>query len=525
MITKMRGFTLIETLLALAILAVLSAAAVMVLQNVIRADGLTREKSLQIAALQRAFRQIADDVTHIIPRRARNSDTFFFAGRFQLQSDDWGLAFSRSGWPNPLGILPRSEIQNVSYRLRQQQLERLSFDQQDPLTGSQPTVRVLLREVRVSPAVLRRRALAGNPGPPAEAAAGAGDHPDAGEQRGDNPPVFTHPGRRPVINRQRGVALLMVLFILALMMILASAMTERTAVMYQHTAVTLDNLQARWYALAAENMAAALLQRDALDSPSQTNLAQTWAQEGRRFTLDDGEIRATIRDGHACFNLNAINHRTDEAGDGTPYPTDVFVRLLALLGEPPLRASQIAAALGDWTDSDGQQRLNGAEDEVYMAQTPGYLAANQPMQDVSELRLLAGMDAALYQRLLPFVCVQPDDALQVNVNTLRPSQAALLVALFPGDLTLQEAQQLLHNRPRTGWSSVAAFLAQPTLQKTDTTLARPWLTVHSARFIAAFTLVTGNLRFQLHSVLQQEGRTFTVVQRRYGLSMVVDEQD
>ncbi|STW12527.1 pullulanase [Klebsiella pneumoniae subsp. rhinoscleromatis] len=233
-----------------------------------------------------------------------------------------------------------------------------------------------------------------------------------------------------MINRQRGVALLMVLFILALMMILASAMTERTAVMYQHTAVTLDNLQARWYALAAENMAAALLQRDALDSPSQTNLAQTWAQEGRRFTLDDGEIRATIRDGHACFNLNAIDHRADEAGDGTPYPTDVFVRLLALLGEPPLRASQIAAALGDWTDSDGQPRLNGAEDEVYMAQTPGYLAANQPMQDVSELRLLAGMDAALYQRLLPFVCVQPDDALQVNVNTLRPSQAALLVALF-----------------------------------------------------------------------------------------------
>ncbi|PLM91569.1 type II secretion system protein GspJ, partial [Klebsiella variicola] len=72
MITRMRGFTLIETLLALAILAVLSAAAVMVLQNVIRADGLTLEKSQQIAALQRAFRQIADDVTHIIPRHARN---------------------------------------------------------------------------------------------------------------------------------------------------------------------------------------------------------------------------------------------------------------------------------------------------------------------------------------------------------------------------------------------------------------------------------------------------------------------
>jgi general secretion pathway protein J len=40
-------------------------------------------------------------------------------------------------------MLPRSEIQNVSYRLRQQQLERLSYDQQDPLTGVEPTVDVL----------------------------------------------------------------------------------------------------------------------------------------------------------------------------------------------------------------------------------------------------------------------------------------------------------------------------------------------------------------------------------------------
>ncbi len=106
MITRMRGFTLIETLLALAILAVLSAAAVMVLQNVIRADGLTREKSQQIAALQRAFRQIADDVTHIIPRRARNSDTFFFAGRFQLQSDDWGTGLQPQRLAKPAGDPP-----------------------------------------------------------------------------------------------------------------------------------------------------------------------------------------------------------------------------------------------------------------------------------------------------------------------------------------------------------------------------------------------------------------------------------
>ena len=148
-------------------------------------------------------------------------------------------------------------------------------------------------------------------------------------------------------HRQRGVALLMVLLILALMMVLASAMTERTARLYQQTATTLDNLQAKWYALGAETMAAALLQRDALDSPNQTHLAQNWAQEGRRFTVNDGEINATITDGQACFNLNAINHGSGEESEAIPWPARAFTRLLENLGEEPLRALQLTAALRD----------------------------------------------------------------------------------------------------------------------------------------------------------------------------------
>ena len=144
----MRGFTLVEMLLALAILAALSVAAIGVLQNVIRADTLTKEKAQQIQALQQTFSQMAADFNQIVPRRGRNDDALFSAGRFLLGSDDWAIAFNRSGWPNPMGILPRSEIQSVSYRLRQQQLERLSYDQQDPLTGSRPTTWVLQRDVQ-----------------------------------------------------------------------------------------------------------------------------------------------------------------------------------------------------------------------------------------------------------------------------------------------------------------------------------------------------------------------------------------
>ncbi|QHO87567.1 type II secretion system protein GspJ [Klebsiella michiganensis] len=148
MIQRARGFTLVEMLLALAILAALSVAAVTVLQNVMRADTLTRDKGGRMQALQLTFRQMAADFSQIIPRRSRDSASLFFAGRFQLGSDDWAIAFSRNGWPNPLGILPRSEIQNVSYRLRGDRLERLSYDQQDPLPGSLPTVTVMQRNVQ-----------------------------------------------------------------------------------------------------------------------------------------------------------------------------------------------------------------------------------------------------------------------------------------------------------------------------------------------------------------------------------------
>lgn len=62
----MHGFTLVEMLLALAILAALSIAAMAVLQNVLRADSLTREKTLHVEALQRTFSQMAADFNQII---------------------------------------------------------------------------------------------------------------------------------------------------------------------------------------------------------------------------------------------------------------------------------------------------------------------------------------------------------------------------------------------------------------------------------------------------------------------------
>ncbi|KAA9875298.1 general secretion pathway protein GspK, partial [Escherichia coli] len=136
---------------------------------------------------------------------------------------------------------------------------------------------------------------------------------------------------------------------------------------------------------------------------------------------------------------------------GVPYAARIFQQLLINLQVDIIQARQVTAALRDWIDRDDEPVKEGAEDEVYMGMEPPYLAASQPMQDVSELRLIRGIDVRLYRKLLPYVCVLPTSDLSVNVNTLLDSQAPLLAALFLTKPNSLLVTKLLLRRPRTGW--------------------------------------------------------------------------
>ncbi len=98
---------------------------------------------------------------------------------------------------------------------------------------------------------------------------------------------------------------------------------------------------------------------------------------------------------------------------------------------PAYRAELIVESLWEFIDEDRsvQTRL-GREDSEYLARSVPFYAANQPLTDISEIRVVQGMDAGLYQKLKPLVCALPMARQQININTLDVTQSVILEALF-----------------------------------------------------------------------------------------------
>lgn len=145
------GFTLIEMMIAIAIFAMLSLGAYQVLQGVLQSDEISLKRGTALKKLQRSMLVIERDMIQMEARNNRNDDELtampLQAGKFMFDSDDYGIAFTRGGWQNPLALLPRSDLQRISYRLKDKELQRLSFTYLDPAVGEEAKLKVLLTGV------------------------------------------------------------------------------------------------------------------------------------------------------------------------------------------------------------------------------------------------------------------------------------------------------------------------------------------------------------------------------------------
>lgn len=294
------------------------------------------------------------------------------------------------------------------------------------------------------------------------------------------------------MRRQRGVALITVLLVVAVVTVVTAGMIARQQLSIRSTANQLQVRQAWHYAQGGELLAQSILLRDLRRGQNESpvdHLGEPWAQPLMSFDLEEGgQIRLRIEDATGRFNLNSLvrDEQPNEAA------IQQFRRLLLRLNIDAPYAEQLV----DWLDSNQDATgAYGAEDNRYLLLNPPYRTADRALQDVSELRLL-GMTYAHFQTLAPYVSALPAEV-GLNVNTA----SALLLSTLADGLSVEAAQSLVEARGATGYRELGTFLQQPALQ--GQAVAVENLTVSSDYFQVISEVDFAERRQVLVSLLQR----------------------
>lgn len=158
------GFTLLELLVALFITAILFAMGYSALTQAMNGRKEVEEQTARLTALQQTMRLLEQDFELLQPRPVRDPLGSGYELPFVLNKNassiDPGspqsvsaagqgaalVSFTRGGWANPAG-LPRSELQRVSYVLREGKLIRQYFPILDAPASVRPEEREMLDQV------------------------------------------------------------------------------------------------------------------------------------------------------------------------------------------------------------------------------------------------------------------------------------------------------------------------------------------------------------------------------------------
>jgi len=222
-------------------------------------------------------------------------------------------------------------------------------------------------------------------------------------------------------NGERGVVLVVVLWVVASMALLVSAFNA--TVRGSATVITSERISAERRAVlegGLEIVAAQLL--------ADTD-AREWPRDGtpQTFQVGSHRLRARVQNASGLVDLN----QSDE------------VLLLGLIQEvagSSSDATMIRDRILDWRDNDTRRRFRGAEDFNYERAGRHHGAGDTDFVHVSQLRDVLGVSTALYQRLVPFVTVFNSDG-RINPRTA-PRRVLLAI---PG-VTQAEALRVVERR-------------------------------------------------------------------------------
>ena len=323
--------------------------------------------------------------------------------------------------------------------------------------------------------------------------------------------------------RQRGVALIIALILVALATVLATKLSFDGFLELRRTTTMMAAEQALHFGLGAEALAADVLMQDAQMNPQFTTLAGPWAQTTQPLPITPdnnpegepiGSMQGSLEDMQGRFNLNSLARLGADGVTEDPLPLQQFQRLLVSVGVEP----KWAGLARDWLDQDDVVgNPDGAEDAVYTSQTPPYRTGNWPMMSPSELMNLPGFGADRYRKIAPYVTALPSANTKINLCTAPALVLESLVQGLSGEWSSSPA--VLTSGRKTGcfpdvqtFTNVATSFAGPTAMAS---IGNP-IGTQSQYFQLTTRVALGTTEFTLYSLLFRGSAKVTPLLRSFG---------
>jgi general secretion pathway protein K len=310
--------------------------------------------------------------------------------------------------------------------------------------------------------------------------------------------------------RAQGMVLVTVLFILAMMTVTVTWLSEEVLLSLRRSENIRDTGQAWQALLGSESWALSILARDSRETESD-HPAEPWNNIGQGVQIEHGELLTVIEDMQGRFNLNNLIDESvvaSSSANNNPAPriwTEAFKRLLISLELNP----DLSDSVLDWIDSDSDVRgASGAEDADYLGLETPYRAANYAFSDISELLYVKGFDRNIVEILAPYITVLPATGVPININT---APAGLLRILNIKLLSTAESERLINERPVDGYT-VESFL-QHDMMAGQQEIVAPLIDNKSSYFLITSDAEFGRTRMKIHSLVDRTDGNIAVIKR------------
>lgn len=244
-------------------------------------------------------------------------------------------------------------------------------------------------------------------------------------------------------HKEEGIVLIITLLIITLLVTLIVEFDYLTRVDLRTATNFRDGVKAYYLARSAVSATRVLLKDDRARS-NYDALTELWANPLPFYPLGDGYVSGEIIDEGGKININQTVSPSGNKVEGKVKQVKKLFELLEV-------DQYLVDAIIDWIDTNDEPEPMGAEDSYYTRLERPYRCKNKPLDTLTELLLIKGIDDKTYEKINRYLTVYsnpmaPSGEININTTDIIVLQTLPSISLT-FEVTKELAEKIVELRP------------------------------------------------------------------------------